>query len=91
MLEPVFSSKFKKHLKLQKKRGKSPAKIMQMIEHICEHGYAPASSRPHSLAGEWSGFRECHIEGDWLFIYKVLDKEAIFFGTGTHQDLFKNY
>ena len=91
MLQPVFTTKFKKNLKLQKKRGKQPTKITQIIEHICVFGDAPISSRPHNLVGDWNGYRECHIESDWLIVYKVFDDEVIFYATGTHQDLFQNY
>ncbi len=44
----------------------------------------------HQLIGEWKDFRECHIEPDWLLIYKIENKELILFATatGSHSDLF---
>ena len=91
MREPIFLNRFKKDLKRQKKRGKHPDKLNAIIEYICKFGDAPPKSRPHNLLGEWSGYRECHIEGDWLIIFKASEKEALFYATGTHQDLFKKY
>ena len=43
----------------------------------------------HELAGDYVGYRECHIENDWLLIYKINKKEIIFCRTGTHSDLFR--
>ena len=44
--------------------------------------------RDHKLAGDWQGFRECHIEPDWLLIYRVEGDEITFVRVGTHSDLF---
>jgi len=46
--------------------------------------------RDHALTGNFKGSRECHIEPDWLLIYKIYEKEVILFATdtGTHSDLF---
>lgn len=48
----------------------------------------------HPLKGDWSGYRECHIGGDFLLIYEVDEKAGksgsiVFVRTGTHADLFK--
>lgn len=42
----------------------------------------------NKLSGSYVGRRECHIEPDWLLIYKIVEKEIIFERTGTHSDLF---
>ncbi|MCI5164655.1 MAG: type II toxin-antitoxin system YafQ family toxin [Candidatus Electrothrix sp. GM3_4] len=89
MLHPVFTNKFKKDLKRQKKRGKKPHKLELIITEICEVGEAPKHTRPHKLSGNWSNYTECHIEPDWLLIYTVEKEEtATFYRTGTHSDLF---
>ncbi len=44
--------------------------------------------RDHPLKGNWRGYRELHMEPDWLLIYKKTDKEIIAVRTGTHSDLF---
>jgi len=47
----------------------------------------------HPLKGEWSGYRECHVGGDFLLIYEVEEKAGkggsiVFVRTGTHAELF---
>jgi mRNA interferase YafQ len=50
----------------------------------------PRVRRDHSFKGLWKDWRECHIQLDWLFIYKATDSEVLFARTGTHADLFGN-
>jgi mRNA interferase YafQ len=88
MRKPQFTNRFKKDLKKQKKRGKHPHKLEFIINTICETGDAPSDCRPHNLSGDWSGYRECHIQPDWLLIYTVDDETVTFYRTGTHSDLF---
>lgn len=49
----------------------------------------PEKHRDHSLSGNYASRRECHIEPDWLLIYKLGNEKIIFERTGTHSDLFK--
>lgn len=46
--------------------------------------------KDHGLIGNWAGYRELHINPDWLLIYKLLPKQktVIFVRVGTHADLF---
>ena len=88
MRQLKYTTKFKKDLKLQKKRGKTPDIITHIMEEICKNGDAPKEYNPHNLSGNWKGYRECHIEPDWLQIYKVEEDSVIFQRTGTHSDLF---
>jgi mRNA interferase YafQ len=48
----------------------------------------PRARRDHPLKGEWKGWRECHVQPDWLLIYKATDAELMLARTGTHADLF---
>ena len=48
----------------------------------------PLRYRDHPLGGEWTTFRDCHIEPDWLLIYKVDGSDLYLVRTGTHSDLF---
>jgi mRNA interferase YafQ len=48
----------------------------------------PANHRDHSLRGEWEGRWECHLESDWLLVYRIEGDDIVFERTGTHQDLF---
>jgi mRNA interferase YafQ len=45
--------------------------------------------RDHQLSGNWQGHRDCHIEPDWLLIYKITDADLYLERTGSHSDLFK--
>ena len=54
----------------------------------CRRMSLPASKRAHPLKGAWNGYWECHVEPDWLLIYKVTDDEVRLARTGTHADLF---
>lgn len=48
----------------------------------------PEKYRDHALTGKWRGFRECHVQPDWLLIYRVGDGKLWLARTGTHRDLF---
>lgn len=61
-----------------------------MMLLIANDGPLPPEYLDHELAGEWKGFRECHIGGNFLLIYDLKDDGAIIFTrTGTHADLFE--
>ena len=81
-------NRFKKNLKLQHKRGKSIHKLEDITVFILENGDAPEHCRPHDLVGNWVGYRECHIEPDWLLVYTVTDELVTLYRTGTHADIF---
>lgn len=51
----------------------------------------PQNYLDHALTGDFICFRECHIEPDWLLIYKIENEilTLILTRTGTHSDLFK--
>ena len=50
----------------------------------------PTACRDHGLTGNLSGFRDCHIEPDWILIYRIDGDELLLARTGTHADLFDN-
>ena len=57
---------------------------------LCHNEPIPLKNKDHNLIGNWQGYRECHIEPDWLLIYRIqLDKNTLELArTGTHSDLF---
>lgn len=88
MLKQNTSKRFDKEFTKQIQRGKDVEKLIQVMDLILEEQPLPPKYKDHSLKGNWQGYRECHIEGDWLLIYKV-EKGTVFFAhTGTHSDLF---
>lgn len=90
MYEIVPSNQFKKDLKLAQKRGYNIKKIKQVIASLANGEVLDAKYRDHLLTGEYGGFRECHIQPDWLLIYQIDGNQLVLFlaRTGTHSDLF---
>lgn len=85
-----WSSKFKKAYKLAKKRGLDINLLEDIIDKL-RHGIPlERKYKDHELKGEYKGFRECHIQPDWLLVYLVEDDVLILtlVDTGTHSDLF---
>ena len=85
-----YSNKFKKSLKKCFKRGLDIEKLKKAVDILEESGSLPAVYRPHKLVGRYAECWECHIEPDWLLVWKQNDIELIlmFIDTGTHADLF---
>jgi mRNA interferase YafQ len=88
MLTPVYTSQFEKDIKRMRKRGKSLEKLKPIMRSLVEEKPLDALHRDHKLIGSWRGRRECHIESDWLLVYKLEENRIIFERTGTHPDLF---
>ncbi|WP_312354436.1 type II toxin-antitoxin system YafQ family toxin [Pantoea vagans] len=82
-------SEFKRDIKRVEKRGKDMAKLRAVIMLILSGEPLPAVLKDHPLQGEYRGFRDLHIEPDWLLIYRVEDDALHLARTGTHSDLFK--
>lgn len=81
---------FKKDLKNARKRGYNMELLGTVVDTLAFGEPLSEKYRDHSLAGKFSGCRECHITPDWLLIYEVSDSEVILYltRTGTHSDLF---
>jgi mRNA interferase YafQ len=84
----VASTLFAKDLKRAHRRGHDIPKLEAIIRKLQAGETLPAANRAHPLKGAWKGFWECHVEPDWLLIYKVTDDEVRLARTGTHADLF---
>jgi mRNA interferase YafQ len=82
------TTQFKKDVRKQQNRGKELSKLMEIIDLLISGGTLPEKFRDHALTGNWKGWRDCHIEPDWLLIYKPLSEELILGRTGSHADLF---
>jgi len=89
MLTPVTSSRFKRDVKKMEKRGKDMRKLRDVLTLLIEERPVPETLRDHPLRGDWAGFRDLHIEPDWLLLYRVAGDELQLARTGTHADLFK--
>ena len=82
------TNQFRKDLKRQIKRGKDLGKLKEVAGWLVEGESLPPKNRDHALTGNWIGWRDCHLEPDWLLIYKLLPDELILGRTGSHSDLF---
>ena len=89
MLTPVFTRQFDKDVKRMQKRGKNLEKIKIVIRSLIAGERLDLIHRDHRLIGNWQESKECHIESDWLLIYKNEESRVIFERTGTHSDLFR--
>ncbi|MGE0670598.1 MAG: type II toxin-antitoxin system YafQ family toxin [Parachlamydiales bacterium] len=89
MLIPLRSSQFKRDVKLAEKRGKKISLLKSIMTALVNELPLEAKHRDHKLTGNYKDHRECHIEPDWLLIYRITAKEIVFERTGTHSDLFK--
>lgn len=92
MLRPEFTGQFKKDYKLAVKRGCDPKKLEKVIQILCNEEILPETYRDHPLNNpkNYKGMRECHIEPDWLLVYKIVHEMLILklIRTGTHSNLF---
>lgn len=79
---------FKKDLKKQHRRGKDLAKLRAVVDLLHAGQPLPKKCVDHSLSGNWTGWRDCHIEADWVLIYKITSDTLILGRTGSHSDLF---
>lgn len=87
---------FKRHYKIMMKRGKDIDKLDAVIKLLALDLPLPPALKDHPLSGQYKGFRDCHVEPDWVLIYKkeeLQDGETVLSllcleATGTHSDLF---
>ena len=84
----ILGNQFRRDVKLAVKRGKNTDKLRELIL-LLEHGAPlPPRYKDHPLAGNWQNSRECHLEPDWLLIYRIIGNDVYLVRTGTHSDLF---
>lgn len=92
MLRPEFTGQFKKDYKLAIKRGCDPNKLQEVITLLVNEQPLPEKNRDHALVNSrnYKNMRECHIEPDWLLVYKIEQEILILklIRTGSHSDLF---
>jgi len=84
----ISGAQFRRDVKLAEKRGKDLSKLREAILLLVEGSALPARCKDHPLGGEWKHFRDCHIEPDWLLIYRIDGNDLHLTRTGTHSDLF---
>ncbi|MCI5773762.1 MAG: type II toxin-antitoxin system YafQ family toxin [Erysipelotrichaceae bacterium] len=86
----VWTTKFKKDYKVAMKRHLNIKLLDDIIRALAQGETLPEKNHDHELSGDWAGHRECHIQPDWLLIYRIEDDVLVLTlaRTGTHSDLF---
>ncbi len=88
MRTPHIGAQFRRDVKRAQKRGKDLGKLREIVLLLIEGDPLPSRYKDHALGGDWKHYRDCHIEPDWLLIYKVEGNDLYLVRTGTHSDLF---
>jgi mRNA interferase YafQ len=89
VLAPVRSGQFRRDVKRAKKRGKDLGKLRELLILLLAGDELPSSYKDHPLKGDWKGYRDVHIEPDWLLIYRIDGDQLQLVRIGSHADLFK--
>ena len=89
-MEIKTTSKFRKDLKLAKRKGLNLTLLQEVVDNLAAGKNLDENHHDHALMGNWATFRECHIQPDWLLIYKISRDTLILTlaRTGSHSDLF---
>ena len=90
MLTLKTTTKFRKDYKRIKKQGKDMSLLKSVIDNLLLEKALDEKYQDHPLAGSYIGFRECHLQPDWLLIYRIENDVLVLTltRTGTHSDLF---
>lgn len=89
MRTPVRSGQFRRDVKRVEKRGKNMNKLRELILLLLVGESLPERCKDHPLKGPWKGYRDAHVEPDWLLIYRLAGDELHLVRTGSHADLFE--
>ena len=86
----VSTPRFDKELERAKRRGLKIKDFDAVVVMLKKDIPLPPKYRDHPLSGKFAGYRECHINPDWLLVYRKYKDELILLlsRTGTHSDLF---
>jgi mRNA interferase YafQ len=89
MMKLKTTTRFEKDYKKALKSGRDLTRLKRVMTWIACEQELPAELRDHKLVGNYRGRRECHLDGDWLLIYKLEGDIVIFERTGSHSELLK--
>ena len=86
---PYYTNRIEKQLKLLEKRGYDMSLFKEVVDMLLDGVSLPPKYRDHPLKGDMRGYRDCHIQGDWVLIYKIDNSvlTLILSETGTHSDI----
>ena len=82
------ATQFRRDIRRLQRQGTNLTLLESVVTALTKQQPLDARYRDHALVGNWGGFRECHIQPDWLLIYRVQDEELQLARTGSHVELF---
>jgi mRNA interferase YafQ len=85
----LTTTAFERDLRRVTKQGKDIDKFESIVDLLQSGQPLPERCRVHPLRGEWQGHWDCHIEPDWLLLYKLHPGKLVLVRTGSHADLFE--
>lgn len=83
------TNQFKRDVKKDQKRRKDIDCLKRVIKSLAQGSTLPTKYKDHPLKGPLGDCRECHIQPDWLLIYRIQGSELHLVRTGSHSDLFR--
>jgi mRNA interferase YafQ len=83
------TNQFRKDYKKAKRRRQDIPKLLKVVSRLASGEMLEPRHRDHTLGGDYSDCRECHIEPDWILIYQLTEDELVLIRTGSHSDLFE--
>ena len=89
MYTPIYTKQFAKDLKRCQRRGNNLEKFKILVRTLLSGEPLDPIHRDHKLSGNLVGRRDCHVESDWVLIYRIDGTRLIFERMGSHSDLFK--
>ena len=89
MWVPSYSTRFHRDIKRLQKRRKDFEKLKKLIQLLLADEALPPQYKDHPLRADWSGYRDAHVEPDWIVIYSANSTQVHFERTGTHEELFE--
>lgn len=87
--ELIITNSFKRDYKKILKRNYDIGLLNDIVDMLQNGEKLPDNNRDHALTGNWVGYRECHIQPDWLLVYRISDEQLFLTltRTGSHSDL----
>jgi mRNA interferase YafQ len=87
-LELLTTTVFERDLRRVKRQGKDLDKLEAIVNLLQSQEQLPGRYHPHPLRGNWARHWDCHVEPDWLLLYRLTESELILVRTGSHAELF---
>ena len=82
------SAAFRRDIRRLARQGADVSKLEMIVELLVAKTPLEPRHRDHGLSGDWKGFRDCHVQSDWVLVYRVEGNELQLARTGSHSELF---